>query len=122
MRIARSDVWGKVGVSVDGSVFDTDGYANVLSSLQGPVDTKVAVQFGHVTLKADYNPNDRVHAFVRTGYFHEDRHNGKITTVGPLTEELNDTTWKYTSGGVRAAAARREHSAGDDLRRHQDVQ
>jgi iron complex outermembrane recepter protein len=97
-----SDVWGKVGVSVDGSVFDTDGYANVLSSLQGPVDTKVAVQFGHVTLKADYNPNDRVHAFVRTGYFHEDRHNGKITTVGPLTEELNDTTWKYTSGGVSA--------------------
>ena len=97
-----SDVWGKVGVSVDGSVFDTDGYANVLSSLQGPVDTKVAVQFGHVTLKADYNPNDRVHAFVRTGYFHEDRHNGKITTVGPLTEELNDTTWKYASGGVSA--------------------
>ena len=87
---------------MDGSVFDTDGYANVLSSLQGPVDTKVAVQFGHVTLKADYNPNDRVHAFVRTGYFHEDRHNGKITTVGPLTEELNDTTWKYTSGGVSA--------------------
>ena len=97
-----SDVWGKVGVSVDGSVFDTNGYANVLSSLRGPVDTKVAVQFGHVTLKADYNPNDRVQAFVRTGYFHEDRHNGKITTVGPLTEELNDTTWKYASGGVRA--------------------
>jgi iron complex outermembrane receptor protein len=97
-----SDVWGKVGVSVDGSVFDTNGYANVLPSLRGPVDTKVAVQFGHVTVKADYNPNDRVQAFVRTGYFHEDRHNGKITTVGPLTEELNDTTWKYTSGGVRA--------------------
>jgi len=96
-----SDVWGKVGVSVDGSVFDTDGYANVLPSLRGPVDTKVAVQFGHVTLKADYSPNDRVQAFVRTGYFHEERHNGKITTVGPLTEELNDTTWKYTSGGVR---------------------
>ncbi len=72
-----------------------------LPSLRGPVDTKVAVQFGHVTLKADYSPNDRVQAFVRTGYFHEERHNGKITTVGPLTEELNDTTWKYTSGGVR---------------------
>jgi outer membrane receptor protein involved in Fe transport len=96
-----SDVWGKVGVSIDGSAFDTDGYANVLQSLRGPVDTKVAVQFGHVTLKADYNPNDRVHAFVRTGYFREERHNGKITTVGPLTEEVNDTTWTYTSGGVR---------------------
>jgi iron complex outermembrane receptor protein len=96
-----SDVWGKVGVSIDGSAFDTDGYANVLESLRGPVDTKVAVQFGHATVKADYNPNDRVHAFVRTGYFREERHNGKITTVGPLTEELNDTTWTYTSGGVR---------------------
>ena len=96
-----SDVWGKVGVSVDGSAFDTDGYANVLESLRGPVDTKVGVQFGHVTLKADYNPNDRVQAFVRTGYFGEERHNGKITTVGPLTEEMNDTTWTYTSGGLR---------------------
>jgi len=96
-----SDVWGKVGVSIDASAFDTDGYANVLESLRGPVDTKVAVQFGHVTLKADYNPSDRVHAFVRTGYFREERHNGKITTVGPLTEELNDTTWTFTSGGVR---------------------
>jgi iron complex outermembrane receptor protein len=96
-----SDVWGKVGLSVDGSVFDTDGYVNVLPTLRGPVDRKVTVQFGHVTLKADYNPNDRVHAFVRTGYFREERHNGKITTVGPLTEEMNDTTWTYTSGGVR---------------------
>ena len=96
-----SDVWGKVGVSVDGSAFDTDGYANVLESLRGPVDTKVAVQFGHVTLKADYNPNDRVQVFVRTGYFGEERQNGKITTVGPLTEEMNDTTWTYTSGGLR---------------------
>jgi iron complex outermembrane receptor protein len=96
-----SDVWGKVGVSIDASAFDTDGYPNVLESLRGPVDTKVAVQFGHATLKADYNPSDRVQAFVRTGYFREDRHNGKITTVGPLTEELNDTTWTFTSGGMR---------------------
>lgn len=96
-----SDVWGKVGVSVDGSVFDTDGFVNVLPSLRGRVDTNVAVQFGHVTVKADYNPNDRVQAFARTSYFHEGRHNGKITTVGPAIEEMNDTTWKYTSGGVR---------------------
>jgi iron complex outermembrane receptor protein len=96
-----TDVWGKVGVAVDGSAFDTDGYMNVLPSLRGRVDKNVAVQFGHVTVKADYNPNDRVHAFVRTGYFREERHNGKITTVGPLTEELNDTSWKYASGGLR---------------------
>jgi outer membrane receptor protein involved in Fe transport len=99
--VHASDVWGKVGLSLDGSVFDTDGYANVLPSLRGRVDTKVGVQFGQVSLKADYNPNDRVQAFVRTGYFQEERHNGKITTVGPLAEEMNDTSWKYASGGVR---------------------
>jgi iron complex outermembrane receptor protein len=96
-----ADVWGKVGLSVDGSLFDTDGYANVLESLRGPVDTKVAVQFGHVTVKADYNPSDRVQAFVRTGYFREKRDNGKITTLGPPNEEQNDTSWTFASGGVR---------------------
>jgi iron complex outermembrane recepter protein len=99
--VHASDLWGKVGVSLDGSAFDTDGYANVLESLRGRVDRKVAVQFGQISAKADYNPNDHVQAFVRTGYFEEDRHNGKITTVGPVTEELNDSTWKYVSGGVR---------------------
>jgi iron complex outermembrane receptor protein len=97
-----SDVRGKVGFTLDGSVFDTDGYMNVLPSLRGRVDTKVAVQFAQVALKADYNPTDHVQAFVRTGYFREKRHNGKVTTVGPLTPEMNDTTWTYTSGGVRA--------------------
>jgi len=97
-----SDVWGKVGVSIDGSAFDTDGYANVLPSLRGRVDTKVAVQFRQVSFKADYNPTQDLHVFVRTGYFDEERHNGKVTTLGPLTEEMNDTTWKYTSGGIRA--------------------
>jgi iron complex outermembrane recepter protein len=99
--VRASDVWGKVGVSLDGSAFDTDGYANVLPSLRGRVDRNVAVQFGQVSLKADYNPNDQLQAFVRTGYFHEERHNGKVTTVGPLTEEMNDSSWKYVSGGVR---------------------
>jgi outer membrane receptor protein involved in Fe transport len=99
--VSGSDVWGNVGVSVDGSAFRTDGYQNVLESLRGPVDTDVAVRFGHLTVKADYNPNDRVQAFVRTGYFSETRQNGKITTVGPPNEEMNDTTWRQTSGGVR---------------------
>ncbi len=112
-----SDVWGKVGVSVDGSAFDTDGYANVLQSLRGPVDTKVAVQFGHVTVKGDYNPNDRVHAFVRTGYFREERHNGKITTVGPLDGGGQRHDLDLHERRRPHAAAGREHSAGDGLRR-----
>jgi outer membrane receptor protein involved in Fe transport len=101
VEVRGSDVWGKVGVSLDGSAFDTDGYANVLEPLRGRVDTDVAVRFGHLTLKADYNPNDRVQAFVRTGYFKEERLNGKMTTVGPPVDEMNDTSWTFTSGGLR---------------------
>ena len=96
-----SDVWGKVGVSVDGSVFDTDGYANVLHSLRGPVDTKVGGAVRPRDAQSRLQPDRPRQCFVRTGYFSEERHNGKITTVGPLTEEMNDTTWTYTSGGVR---------------------
>ena len=102
-----TDVWGKVGVSVDGSVFNTDGYATVVetnpdgTAQRGPIDNNSNVDFKNFTVKLDYDPTDRVHAFLRTGYFREERDNGKITTFAPFTEEANDTTWKYTSGGVR---------------------
>ena len=52
-------------------------------------------------MKLDYDPSDRLHAFVRTGYFREKRDNGKISTFAPFTEEGNDTSWYYTSGGIQ---------------------
>jgi outer membrane receptor protein involved in Fe transport len=99
--IRGSDVWGKLGVSVDASAFDTDGYATVRPEDRGAVDNKSSVTFKNVNVKADYAINDRARAFFRTGYFRENRDNGKITTVGPVNEERNDTTWKTASGGVR---------------------
>jgi outer membrane receptor protein involved in Fe transport len=42
-----------------------------------------------------------MHAFVRTGYFDENRDNGKASTIDG-TEEANDTIWRAYSGGVRA--------------------
>jgi outer membrane receptor protein involved in Fe transport len=96
-----SDVFGKLGVSVDASAFDTAGYATVRPEERGPVDTKATATFKNVNLKADYAFNDRMHAFFRTGYFRENRDNGKVTTVGPLLDEVNDTTWKTAAGGVR---------------------
>jgi iron complex outermembrane recepter protein len=101
LDLRASDVWGKVGVAVDASVFDTDGYATVIGTERGLVDNNAAVMFRNLSVKATYDPTDRVHAFIRSGYFREERDNGKITTVGPAIEEANDTTWKYTSGGVR---------------------
>jgi outer membrane receptor protein involved in Fe transport len=95
-----SDVWGKLGVSVDGSAFDTNGFPLVAPSERGPVDNNAMVKFHNFSGKADYAASDRVHLFARAGYFHEDRANGKITSIDQV-EEGNNTTWKSASGGVR---------------------
>ncbi len=89
-----SDVWGKVGVAAEGSLFDTDGFPIVVANERGVIDNNATVQFKNVNLKVNYSPNDRVQAFFRTGYFRENRGNGKIN-------EMNDTRWKSVNGGVR---------------------
>jgi outer membrane receptor protein involved in Fe transport len=99
---SASDVWGKVGVALEGSAFDTDGFPQVIANERGPVDTKATVEYQNVMLKVDYSPSTRVSLFGRGGYFREERDNAKITTIGPPTPEANDTTWKAYSGGVRA--------------------
>ena len=95
-----SDVWGKLAVSVDGSAFDTNGFPLVAASERGAVDNNATVQFQNFSGKADYTPSDRVHLFVRAGYFHEERANGKMSTIDQ-TEEGNHTTWKSVNGGVK---------------------
>ncbi len=95
-------MWGKVGVSIDGSAFRTDGFPQVIANERGPVDTKAAVDYTNVMLKVDYSPTDRLSVFGRGGYFSEERDNAKITTIGPPTPEANDTTWTAFSGGLRS--------------------
>ena len=89
-----SDVWGKVGVTANANMFNTDGFPIVSSSEAGLIDNKATVKFSNVNAKLDYSATDRVQAFIRGGYFSEDRGNGKIG-------EVNDTRWKSVSGGVR---------------------
>src|SRR5437773_2829692 len=48
-----------------------------------------------MTVQVEYTPSDRLNAFVRTGYFTENRVNGKVG-------EVNDTKWTTLNGGVRA--------------------
>ncbi len=90
-----SDVWGKLGVIVDGSLFDTDGFPIVSATEKGLIDNNATVTFRNVNAKLDYSVSDRVNAFFRTGYFSEDRGNGKVG-------EVNDTRWTSLSGGARA--------------------
>src|SRR5262249_30891583 len=94
------DVWGKVGVLVDGSFFRTDGFPIVIDNERGLVDDQSNDAFKNMNLKVNFTATPNVNGFVRTGYFHENRDNGKHSTFDG-TEEGNNTTWKYVSGGVR---------------------
>ena len=96
MRGARS-------ASRSRSFFDTDGFHQVIAEERGAVDTKAQVDYKNVGLKADYSPADRVSTFFRVGYFREERDNAKVTTVAPITPEMNDTEWKTLSAGLRAS-------------------
>ncbi|RPH54851.1 MAG: TonB-dependent receptor, partial [Acidobacteria bacterium] len=106
-----SDVWGKVGLAAEGSLFDTEGFPIVIENERRPsdvnagpgVDTKAWVNFKNVNVKLDYAPTSRISTFFRGGYFREERDNAKKSTVSgaPPTPEANDTTWKSGSGGVR---------------------
>lgn len=89
-----SDVWGKLGVALEGSTFDTDGFPVLSPRDHGLVDTKADVDYRNFNLKLDYDANDRVKAFFRGGFFTENRSNAKIM-------ENNDTRWWNASGGVR---------------------
>lgn len=96
-----SEVWGKLGVAVNGSAFDTDGFQVVAASERGPIDNNAKVQFGNINAKVDYAFSSRVNAFFRAGYFSENRDNAKTSTFDPRGEEANSTRWTSTSGGVR---------------------
>ena len=112
VEFRASDVWGAIGLVVDGAVFDTDGYPIVVAANpagepeRGLVDKNASVAFRTFNVKLDYTPSARVQAFVRGGYFREERVNGKATTIAPR-DEANDTRWISASGGMRLRTADR---------------
>jgi outer membrane receptor protein involved in Fe transport len=103
-----SDVWGNLGVAVEGSFFDTDGFPVVIETERRPspvnpgpgVDTQAAVNFQNINVKLDYTPRSGVNAFARVGRFSEDRDNAKASTIDG-TAEANSTRWTSVAGGVR---------------------
>jgi outer membrane receptor protein involved in Fe transport len=92
--VFASDVWGKLGVAVEGSAFDTDGFPIVTAAERGIIDNNASVTFKNFNGKMDYRATDRLNLFLRGGYFAEDRVNGKIG-------EVNDTEWTSIAGGIR---------------------
>ncbi len=123
-----SDVWGKLGVAVEGSFFDTDGFPIVIEAERRPspvnpgpgVDTKATVNFQNVSAKLDYTPRSGLNAFFRVGRFTEERDNAKVSTIdGHAGGELD----ALDVGERRRARApaRYERSAGAHLRRRGNV-
>src|SRR5207248_7723537 len=58
-----SDVWGRLGVAIDGSVFNTDGFPIVVAGERGAVDNKASVDFRTVNVKLAYQAGAGVNVF-----------------------------------------------------------
>ena len=95
-----SDVWGRLGASVEGSFFATDGFPIVIANERGPIDTESSVDYHNFNLKLDYSHGEALSFFFRGGYFREERNNAKFSTFDQSPEE-NSTLWKSASGGMR---------------------
>ena len=89
-----SDVWGSWGLSLDGSLFHTDGYKIVAPGQRGSVDIEAGAEHHNFNLKLDYTPSANFNFFVKGTYFGEERSNGT-----PL--QVNDTQYRFLGGGVR---------------------
>jgi outer membrane receptor protein involved in Fe transport len=107
LDVMGSLVRGPVGLTVDGGVFNTDGYPPVIArnragvAERGLVDNNVSLDMSRVNVRLDFTPAGRVRGVLRAGYFDEERNNGKHSTINGAAEE-NDTRWTSASAGLTA--------------------
>jgi len=106
-----SDVYGKLGVSLEGSIMNSNGYPVIAPDDRGVVDTKANVHYSNFNFKANYAVTSKVNIYFNGGRFTENRNNAKVaTTVTPGVPEGNDTRWLSANSGIRATL-----SDGSDL-------
>ena len=89
-----SDVWGPVGISLDGTVFHTNGYQIIAPDQRGQVDINANTEHENFNLRLEYNPSNDFSVFVKGSYFDEDRSNGT-----PIQQ--NNTQYRFLGGGLR---------------------
>ena len=87
--------------SGDLSYYDTDGYMNVPSHQQGPVDEEVRKDFGTLSGRATYHPDDRTRIYLQGSWFDEERGGGTALDVN--TTEI----WNVGVGFEREASTGR---------------
>jgi outer membrane receptor protein involved in Fe transport len=96
MDVFASDVWGRLGATINATGFATDGYKIVAEEERGLIDNEAWVKYKTGSAKLDYQASDRLDLFFRGGAFDERRSNGKTGVV----PETNKTNWKFGSGGA----------------------
>ena len=90
----------------------------MVANERGAVDNNANVDFANMNLQgSQYDPTPRVQATFRAGYFHEERDNGKASTIDG-TKEANDTTLdddqrRRRVSGCRTRARSRSTLFGD---------
>ena len=98
-----SDVYGKLGVSLEGSIMNSNGYPVIAPDDRGAVDTKANVHYSNFNFRANYAVSSKVNVYFDGGRFTENRNNAKVaTTVTPGVPEGNDTRWLSANSGVHA--------------------
>ena len=119
--VSGSDVWGKVGVSIDGSAFDTDGYQNVLAvaARAGRHRRGRAVRPSHGEGRLQPERSRagvRAHRLLQRDAAQRQDHHGRSAERGDERHDLAADERRRA-----AAAARLESAPGDDVRRVEDV-
>jgi len=105
LETLASHVSGRLGLTLDGGIFETDGYAPVVErnpagvAERGRVDNNVSLETARVNGRLDLRASDRVHTVWRAGYFREERNNGKHSTFTNEAEK-NSTRWTSASAGI----------------------
>jgi outer membrane receptor protein involved in Fe transport len=91
-------------VSIDASLFGTDGYPIVSEGERGPIDGDVNTRYVNGALAWRYDFGGASHVIARAGHFREARDNGKISTFDG-DEERNSTRSTNVSGVLRLRSA-----------------
>ncbi len=108
-----SDVYGPLGLSLEGRHFHTDGYKRVRKDQRGDVDIEAASRHWFLSGAAEYTFHPDARLTLRASWFDENRNNGTPLThnayeAGRLTAKLDvrapdGSDWELSAYGERGS-------------------
>jgi len=87
-----ADRWGQVGASVEGEIFDSDGYPVVAPYARGAIDGDTPSRHKTLNGHLQFAPSSRLGLDLKAGYFDEDLNGGtQYTTAALQRREFSGT-------------------------------